>query len=165
MVLSCRRELNFTILTENIKRPSPQSPSPLGDDFWVIFGLDFGAILGSNIHPKLITFLSYFLMTFWITFSWIFDICWSLVSWKSKVKSIAKRCFATLKNLEKPCILHWKWRVARDEFVSKKARTSTWQSKKTVRAPSEDNAISVLISKRFCIHFGTQNGSKIATKF
>ena len=166
MVLSCRRELNFTISTKKIKRPLDQSPPPLGADFWVILGVHFGTILGPKIYPKSTTvfhllfddFLDNFFMFFWHL----------LITWKLKKQCEVDR-EAMLCNSEK----HWKTLYSTIKMKSRKRRGCLKNKqerqldspKKQSERQARRNAISESMLKRCWVHFGDQNGSKIASKF
>ena len=117
--LSCRRELDFVDFARSMKRRSGQSPSPLFDRVWLILGSIFYSIWG----PKSNQNRSPVEATFWSFFGQLFDhflaFFWSLGRWKSNVRSMAKRCFEIVKNVRKPCILQWKWRVAGENGTQK----------------------------------------------
>ena len=116
IVLSCRRELIFEDFAKKIKRPFRQSPSPFGVDFWLMFGSILEPIWSPKSTPNRSPFLSCFLMTFRTTFSSLFVIY--LITWEVKKQCEVDR-EAMLCNVEKPCILQWKWRVTGEEVASK----------------------------------------------
>ena len=164
IMLSCRREFNFMDFTNNIKRPFHQSPSPFGADFRLILVSILEPIWGPKSTQNRSPFLKCFLMTFRTTFSSFVVIY--LITWEVKKQCEVDR-EAMLCNSER----HWKTMYFTMKMKGRKRR-GCLKNKQERQLDSPKNqserqamlkTISGSIWDPFWVHFGTQNGSKIAS--